>query len=50
MSGNNVLVTGGGSGIGLALARRFVDLGNEVIICGRDGGRLDAAKAQVPGS
>jgi len=49
MSGNSVLITGGGSGIGLALARRFVDLGNDVIICGRDIGRLDAAKAQVPG-
>ncbi|UCJ15922.1 SDR family NAD(P)-dependent oxidoreductase [Pseudomonas sp. MM211] len=48
MSGNSVLITGGGSGIGLALARRFVELGNEVIICGRDIDRLDAAKAQIP--
>lgn len=48
MSGNSVLITGGGSGIGLALARRFVELGNDVIICGRDIGRLDAAKAQIP--
>ncbi len=33
--GNTILITGGGSGIGLALARRLVD-GTAVIVCGRD--------------
>jgi NAD(P)-dependent dehydrogenase (short-subunit alcohol dehydrogenase family) len=37
------LVTGGTSGIGLAIARQFVDEGAAVAICGRDRGRLDAA-------
>ena len=30
-----ILVTGGGSGLGAAMARRFAELGAELIICGR---------------
>ncbi len=40
-----VLVTGGGSGIGLAIAESFASEGAEVIICGRGQDRLDAALA-----
>ncbi|MDB5141394.1 MAG: short-chain dehydrogenase/reductase [Mucilaginibacter sp.] len=35
LSGNKILITGGASGIGLALTERFVQEGNTVIICGR---------------
>ncbi|WP_461053781.1 SDR family NAD(P)-dependent oxidoreductase [Spirosoma arcticum] len=39
-TGNCILITGGSSGIGLAMGRRFVQSGNEVIITGRDAERL----------
>jgi uncharacterized oxidoreductase len=44
MTGNTILITGGGSGIGAALAHRFHDLGNTVIIAGR---RLESLKAAI---
>lgn len=49
LSGNKILITGGASGIGLGLTRRFVQEGNEVIICGRRRSALDEASAEVPG-
>jgi NAD(P)-dependent dehydrogenase (short-subunit alcohol dehydrogenase family) len=41
--GKTVLVTGGSSGIGLAVARRIADEGGRVVITGRDQKTLDAA-------
>lgn len=49
LSDNTILITGGASGIGLALAVRFQQAGSTVIICGRNAAKLDAAKAQYPG-
>ena len=40
-SGNTILVTGGGSGIGRELALRFNQLGNNVIVAGRRGHALE---------
>src|SRR5687767_1179232 len=41
------LITGGGSGIGLATAREMTRLGAKVAICGRTQAKLDAAVAEV---
>ncbi len=49
LTDHTILVTGGSSGIGLALAERFQREGNEVVICGRRPEALQAARAKVPG-
>lgn len=48
LSGNTVLITGGGTGIGLALAVRFLNAGSRVIIVGRRVEKLNEAKALHP--
>jgi len=45
VKGRSVLVTGGGSGIGLATARRMLEAGARVAIAGRDLPRLERAAA-----
>ncbi len=47
-TGNTILITGGGTGIGLALARVFLRENNDVIICGRREQKLLEAKNQFP--
>ena len=44
-----VLVTGGAAGIGLAIVKRFVADGAEVLTCDVDAAGLDAACAALPG-
>jgi uncharacterized oxidoreductase len=48
LTGNTILITGGASGIGFALAERFTAAGNEVIICGRREQALSDAKQLLP--
>jgi len=47
--GNTILITGGGSGIGLGLAKSFYALGNKVIIASRRKDVLSDAVKNYPG-
>lgn len=47
LAGRHALVTGGGRGIGAAIARRLLELGALVTITGRDQGRLDEAAGRM---
>lgn len=42
-----ILITGGGSGLGAAMGRRFLALGAELVICGRKLDRLDATAREM---
>ncbi len=48
-SGHVAIVTGGGSGIGLAIARTLCELGAAVAITGRDPDKLERARAKLAG-
>ena len=48
LSNNKILITGGGSGIGLGLTERFIQENNTVIICGRRESTLKEAAAKFP--
>ncbi|MFN6011140.1 MAG: SDR family NAD(P)-dependent oxidoreductase, partial [Microcystis sp.] len=45
---HTVLITGGASGIGLALAKRISAVGHTVIVAGRRQAQLELAQAEVP--
>ncbi len=48
LQGNTILITGGATGIGLELAKKFLPHNNTVIVCGRRQDKLDLAQATNP--
>ncbi len=47
LAGKSAIVTGGGSGIGAALARRLAEQGAKVLLLGRKQEKLDAVMAEI---
>src|SRR5215470_12729946 len=48
LSHNKILITGGASGIGLALTERFIQENNQIIICGRRESELKKVSDKYP--
>jgi NAD(P)-dependent dehydrogenase (short-subunit alcohol dehydrogenase family) len=46
----SIIVTGGGSGLGLAMAKKFASYGGQVTICGRTLDRLEKAAEEIRGA
>jgi NAD(P)-dependent dehydrogenase (short-subunit alcohol dehydrogenase family) len=47
LAAKRILVTGGGTGLGAAMGRRFLELGAELIVCGRRLELLEATAAEM---
>src|SRR2546428_12811222 len=49
LKGRTIVVTGGGSGLGAEMARRFAELGAHSVVLGRRQEKLDEVVAQIRG-
>jgi len=47
LQGRTALVTGANQGLGLAIARRFLQAGANLMLCARDGALLEAARQEL---
>lgn len=47
LKGKRILITGGGTGLGAGMGQRFVELGAELVICGRRAEVLEATAARL---
>src|SRR5579859_6273274 len=47
LAGKRILITGGGTGLGKSIGRRYLELGAELVICGRRLEVLQAAAAEL---
>lgn len=47
LEGKRILITGGGSGLGQAMARRYAELGADLVICGRRPEPLQETAAEI---
>jgi NAD(P)-dependent dehydrogenase (short-subunit alcohol dehydrogenase family) len=47
LAGKNILITGGGTGLGRAMAEQFLQLGADIAICGRRKGVCDETAAAL---
>jgi len=47
LDGQTILITGGGSGLGLAMAKKFASLGSDIAICGRTEKKLKNAVQEI---
>lgn len=50
LSNKVALITGGGSGIGLGIARQFAEFGAKVVITGRNPEKLRTAQKELGGN
>ena len=50
LKGKRILVTGGGSGLGQAMATRYLELGAEIYICGRRKSVLEESAKKMMGA
>ena len=47
LTGKRILITGGGSGLGAAMGRRFAELGAHLLVCGRRAEVLEATASTI---